>query len=424
MVLVRHGQSSWNTKGWIQGRCDESVLTVIGQQQANSCQVALGSVQFDQGFVSPLQRAQQTAHTIWNHRLEPLTNLEQLYEIDMPAFEGLTAQEVTLRFPELAFSYRYDPANLVLDGRYPVRELWTQAQAAWTEILASPGHCLLIVAHNAINQALLATALGMGPAKYRSLVQSNGGISVLNFADNGQVQLESLNQTAHLGQGFPARKGATRILLIRHGETDWNHAGRFQGQIDVPLNATGLDQAQKTATLLQAMPIDQLISSPLQRPLETAKALLRYHPQLPLILMDDLQEISHGTWEGKFQAEVEASYPGMLAMWEQHPETVQMPEGENLQQIWERTGRVWHEILRQASGKTSVVVAHDAINKAVLCLLLGLNPAAFWYFKQGNGAVTIMDYPEGIDQPGVLTCMNYTAHLSNTVFDCTAAGAL
>ena len=101
-----------------------------------------------------------------------------------------------------------------------------------------------------------------------------------------------------------------------------------------------------------------------------------------------------------------------------------MPEGENLQQVWERAIATWNEIVAtyaEATPKTGIVVAHDAINKVILCYLLGLQPADFWKIKQGNGAVSVIDYPQG--KPPVLQAINITSHLGG-ILDQTAAGAL
>ena len=136
-----------------------------------------------------------------------------------------------------------------------------------------------------------------------------------------------------------------------------------------------------------------------------------------------MREISHGLWEGKFESEIESSYPGLLEEWKTSPETVQMPEGENLQEVWQRAIASWRNIVQSVSG-TGIVVAHDAINKAILCHLFGLEPEHFWKFKQGNGAVSVIDYPHGPEGLPVLQAMNVTTHLSGSVFDQTAAGAL
>jgi probable phosphoglycerate mutase len=105
-----------------------------------------------------------------------------------------------------------------------------------------------------------------------------------------------------------------------------------------------------------------------------------------------------------------------------------MPEGENLQQVWERAVAAWQEIVatytNSDSPQTGIVVAHDAINKVILCYLLGLKPDNFWNIKQGNGAVSVIDYPKGSEEQPVLQAINITTHLSDGILDRTAAGAL
>jgi probable phosphoglycerate mutase len=99
-----------------------------------------------------------------------------------------------------------------------------------------------------------------------------------------------------------------------------------------------------------------------------------------------------------------------------------------LQQVWDRVKVDWEAIVREYAAsetpRSGIVVAHDAVNKAILCELFDLPPEFFWNFKQGNGAVSIIDYPDGAEGLPVLQSMNITSHLSGGVFDQTAAGAL
>jgi probable phosphoglycerate mutase len=84
----------------------------------------------------------------------------------------------------------------------------------------------------------------------------------------------------------------------------------------------------------------------------------------------------------------------------------------------------WNRIVAGLDpSETALVVAHDAVNKAILCALLGLGPEAIWSIKQGNGGVTVIDYPGGAGTAPVVSCLNLTAHLGG-VIDRTAAGAL
>ncbi|NET06370.1 MAG: histidine phosphatase family protein [Symploca sp. SIO2B6] len=445
VIIVRHGQSTYNNQKIIQGRCDESVLTEKGCADARQVGAALSSLEFDAIYCSPLKRAQQTAEIILSslHSPPQLHSLDKLMEVDLPLWEKMRKSDVETKFPDQYRCWKERPDEFYMtittaegsSKHFPVLDLHEQARQFWQEILPRhQGKTILIVAHNGINRCLISTAIGVSPACYHTIQQSNCCINVLNFTGSwgDTVQLESLNQISHLGQTLPTpREGnrGLRLLLVRHGETEWNRASRFQGQIDVPLNDNGRRQGQQVAEFLKDIPIDSAISSPLLRPKETAELTLKFHPHVKLELQDDLREISHGLWEGKLESEIKQEYEQLLRQWQEAPATVQMPEGENLQQVWERAIATWGEIIKSVAVSetklhTVLVVAHDAINKVILCHILGLTPESFWNIKQGNGAVSVIDYPQGLEKAPILEAMNITAHLSGGVLDKTAAGAL
>ncbi|MGF1482103.1 MAG: histidine phosphatase family protein [Cyanophyceae cyanobacterium] len=436
VIIVRHGQSSYNAQQKIQGRCDESILTEKGRADARTVGHTLAQYHFDAFYCSPLQRAKETAAIIHECLTAPpsLQPSEQLLEVDLPLWEKLTKQEVQSKFAEDYRCWKERPHEfkMVLAQRehFPVLALYRQAEQFWQETL--PHHqnqTIVIVAHNGINRCLMMSALGMPPERYHSIQQSNCNINVLNFngAWGEPVQLESLNQTAHMGVALPPPRPSQqglRLLLIRHGETEWNRASRFQGTRDIPLNDRGRGQAKLAAEFLKEIALDFAVSSPMLRPKETAEIVLQPHADVPLVTYPPLQEIGHGLWEGKLESEIEAEFPGLLTQWKERPETVQMPEGENLQQVWDRAIATWNEIVAtyaDTAPKTGIVVAHDAINKVILCYLLGLQPADFWKIKQGNGAVSVIDYSLG--KSPVLQAINITSHLGG-ILDKTAAGAL
>jgi broad specificity phosphatase PhoE len=447
VILVRHGESTFNAERRVQGHCNQSALTERGQEDARRVGAALANIPFQAAYCSPLQRAQQTMAQIVAAQPQSLTVQlsDQLKEINLAEWEGMRFQDVETQFPDGYAIWRDRPQDLEMtrsteqgeERYYPVRSLFEQARQFWQDILPHHlGETLLVVAHSGINRALIGTALGMDVHHYRCLDQANCGINVLNFpAGWGEpAQLESLNLTAQLGQKVPnprAGQGGIRLLLVRHGETQWNREKRFQGQIDIPLNETGYQQAAAVAQYLSDVPIHRAITSPLLRPKQTAEAILAQHPEVELELWDGLKEISHGLWEGKLEAEIEAEYPGDLKQWQRSPETVQMPEGENLQQVWERSAATWDEIVRstaevkdlpEGAVTTVLVVAHDAVNKAILCHIMGWGPEYFWRFKQGNGAVSVIDYPQGIEGIAILRASNITT--GESILDQTAAGAL
>ena len=442
VIIVRHGQSTYNAQKIIQGRCNESVLTDRGIKDAQLVGKALSSLQIDAFYCSPLQRAKQTAEIILSSlknspQLQPT---DKLMEIDLPLWEKLKKDEVNTKFAKEYRQWKEEPHEFKMtlaDGidHYPVDSLYKQARGFWQDTISKhQGQTILITAHNGINRCLIMSAIGMKSDRYHSIQQSNCCINILNFTgDYGDpVQLESLNQTSHLGIPIPPVRpphNGPRLLMVRHGETNWNKESRFQGIKDIPLNENGRSQGRKAGAFLQDVQIDFAVSSSMLRPKETAEIILQHHPNVSLSAVPELIEICHGLWEGMLETEIQADYRDLLQQWKDKPETVQMPEGENLQQVWDRGVAAWNKIVAEYSNtetpQTGLIVAHDAINKVILCYLLGLEPKNFWNIKQGNCAVSVIDYPQGASGKPVLQAINITTHLSDgSIIDKTAAGAL
>ncbi|MEM8505433.1 MAG: histidine phosphatase family protein [Cyanobacteria bacterium P01_D01_bin.1] len=459
VIIVRHGQSTSNASRVIQGHHDQAVLTELGEQQASTVGETLSGLALDAVYASPLKRARRTCEIITetiksSENAVPAVQItDQLKEINLPLWESKSFDEVEANYPEMYRAWRSLPNEFKMplpneDGSttdfYPVREIWQRAALFWQTVLEKhAGQTVLLVAHSAINRALVGSAIGLGPESLNSMGQDNCAINILNFTSQDSqaatVQLELLNLTSHLGQPIPSRKSrykGPRLLLVRHGETNWNRDGRFQGQIDIPLNENGHRQAAQAGEFLKAIKIDAAVSSSMLRPKETAEGILKHHSDIRLETTEQLWEISHGEWEGMLETEIESGYPGLLDQWQRQPETVQMPAGENLEDVWARAKKGWGDIVaaysedvaaeaeHRETPPTVMVVAHDAINKAILCQLFGLGPEKFWQFKQGNGAVSVIDYHGGPDSAPVLSAANITTHLSGSIFDQTAAGAL
>jgi len=442
LVLVRHGLSTFNLEHRIQGRDDLSALAPEGRDQALRTGEALREVPVAALYASPLSRARDTATLLAQAAgldLAPRLD-EDLLEVDLAPWSGLRRQEVRERFPAEARLWREAPETLELEradgGRFrPLPDLMAQAGRFLERLLERHAEALrdgasegvLVVAHNAILRALVLRALGLQAEGFRRLRMDNAAISVLNLTREPgealEVQVESLNNSTHLGVALPPAQGR-RLLLVRHGETDWNREGRFQGQIDIPLNARGLNQAKAARDFLAPVAIQRAYTSTMARPRQTAEVILEPHPGVPLTSTRGLVEIGHGRWEGCLEKEIAATWPALLAAWKREPHTVTMPEGETLRQVWDRSVATWQTIARGLSAEeTALVVAHDAVNKTILCALLGLSPADIWMVKQGNGGVSVIDYPQGPTGRPVVTCLNLTGHLGG-VLDRTAAGAL
>ena len=438
LLLVRHGLSSFNLERRIQGRDDLSDLTDTGHDQARRLGSSLADVPLDAVYSSRLRRAAATTASLLEARGgdTPATVFDDgLLEVDLEPWAGLGIDALKQEHSEAYATWKKQPLELELqrgDGsRYrPLAELMEQARNFIRDLTArhpvEQDATVLVVAHNAILRCLMLVLLGEPDHGFRRLRVDNTSLSVFNIrpGENGpQVQIECLNSTTHL-QPLPEKGKNSRLILVRHGETDWNKAGRFQGQIDIPLNENGRRQAAAARDFLKDIPIDRAWSSTLSRPTETAQIILEAHPDVPLTQIDGLVEIGHGVWEGKLESEIREDWSELLDTWKRAPETVQMPEGETIQDVWARSVRSWGEIAAELKPEETVlVVAHDAVNKTILCDLLGLTPADIWAVKQGNGGVTVVDIAADPGQPAVVTCLNLTSHFGS-VIDRTAAGAL
>ncbi|KAJ6739370.1 BROAD-SPECIFICITY PHOSPHATASE YOR283W-RELATED [Salix koriyanagi] len=407
VVLVRHGQSTWNEEGRIQGSSDFSVLTKKGEGQAETSRQMLIDDSFDVCFSSPLIRSKRTAEIIWGSRKVNMITDSDLREIDLYSFQ----HEGKAKFGAAFRQWQIDAANFNIDGHFPVRELWGRARNCWNKILAHESRSVLVVAHNAVNQALVATAIGLGTEYFRILLQSNCGVSVLDFAprvDGGDgspcICLNRLNQTPEspVAAGSSAgRKTCKRIILVSHGTTqrDTEATSLYSGT--QPMNMLGIIQSQKTAELL----LDQNLS-PECKKLQIAWVLTvcpRYVEMKQIQELDvrDILQLSN-----KDATEVPLLQPGFLNRF----------EDEALSALWEQSGKAWQSLLNELSDESKpekivVAVGDPAIHIALMGHCLNLTADWMGSFHLDAGSISVLDFPDGPTGRGTIRCINYTAHL-------------
>ena len=290
LILVRHGLSSFNLQKRIQGRNDLSTLTDQGILQAKQAGKELAKIPIKKVYSSPLQRAADTATTLIQERSDNPQVIfdENLLEVDLFAWSGLTIEEVKSKFPDDYLIWKNDPNELVLNNKegkeyFPIKELMNQATKFINQLLKddqpNKDSNILIVGHNAILRCLILKLLGEPKNGFRRLKVDNASISLVKVNKKGNetyhTQIESLNNTTHLGYPVPQKGRKARLVLVRHGETNWNKEGRFQGQIDIPLNENGKDQARKTFEYLRNISFNKAFSSSMHRPYETAQIILQ-----------------------------------------------------------------------------------------------------------------------------------------------------
>jgi len=185
----------------------------------------------------------------------------------------------------------------------------------------------------------------------------------------------------------------TDIILVRHGETDWNVAEVFRGRVDVELNATGVKQAELLAEYLSNLGLSAIYSSPLRRALRTAE-VIGGHNQLEVAVAPGLIDIDYGEWQGLSHQEVKARYKELYAGWVNCPEQVRMPAGESLDDVRQRAMAVVEDVIDRHEGIV-ILVSHRVVNKVLICALLGLDNSRFWNIRQDISGITGFTYEKG-----------------------------
>jgi broad specificity phosphatase PhoE len=200
---------------------------------------------------------------------------------------------------------------------------------------------------------------------------------------------------------------ATTILLVRHGETDWNREKVFRGVYDVPLNDNGLHQAGLVAEALSSQVIDVAYTSPLSRAAETASIALETH-SIHARPHDGLLDFNYGDWTGKAEAEVASRWPEAYAAWNAHPAEAHIPGGDTLKDVYHRAFVAMEEIARSHDGQTVALFAHRVINKLLILGALGLTLDRFPFILQGNCCINKFIKVEG---GYLIEYLNDTSHI-------------
>jgi broad specificity phosphatase PhoE len=200
----------------------------------------------------------------------------------------------------------------------------------------------------------------------------------------------------------------TTLILVRHGQTEWNRVERFRGRYDIPLNSTGLKQAQLTARYISKRwkPV-AVYCSPLERAMQTAK-LIAEEFHLSAFSTDGLIDIDYGSWQGSTPEEVERQWPELLSDWYETPDTVKIPEGETLKQVGNRAMSAIGEMVDRHRNQQIVLVSHTVVNRLILLRTLGLGDDRFWCLRQEPCAINEIEYSE---KGYRVISMNETCHL-------------
>lgn len=198
-----------------------------------------------------------------------------------------------------------------------------------------------------------------------------------------------------------------RLILVRHGQTEWNAGGRYQGQSNVALSDTGRKQARFLAERFPVRQLDAIYTSDLDRAKETAECVGK---RLGLTVCPEkaFRELSFGDWEGLTYQEISSRWPEEAEKLFTAPDELVIPHGETFRDLQKRALDKIYSLYEKHIDQTVAVFAHGAINKTILAGLMHIPLHYLWSLRQDNTAVNILRLDDGYV---MVELINSTSHL-------------
>ncbi len=199
----------------------------------------------------------------------------------------------------------------------------------------------------------------------------------------------------------------SRLLLVRHGITEFNSARRFMGYSDIELSAAGYRQVEQLRDRLMNDKIDAVYSSDLRRALVTAEIISSGH-KVDIVICPELREVNYGNVEGLTFEEISRLYPEVAESLTNFSLRLKFPGGEGFEGFIERAGKFLDKLKRHTSSQTMLIVSHSGPLRVLVCRLLGIDVGHWWQIRLDNASLSIVEtYSRG----AVVSLLNDTAHL-------------
>jgi len=200
----------------------------------------------------------------------------------------------------------------------------------------------------------------------------------------------------------------TTIILVRHGQTEWNRDDRFRGHADVPPDNTGVAQAEATAARIVAQwkPV-AVYAGPLSRTIRTGEAVAQ-SLDLRVEVEQGLLDVNCGEWQGLNLDEVRRRWRAEFNAYLHAPAKFRFPGGESLEHARDRAWKSTQRLAGRHSDETIVLVSHTALNRLILLSLLGLDSRGFWRLRQDTCGISVFELGQA---RATLLILNDTSHL-------------
>jgi phosphoserine phosphatase len=200
----------------------------------------------------------------------------------------------------------------------------------------------------------------------------------------------------------------SRIYIVRHGETEANKEELFRGRKDIPLNDTGMAQAEKTGRCFADKRIGRVVSSPLLRARQTSEPIGKW-VKVAVEEAEEFTDMDFGIWEGLPLRDVKRLYPEDFALWAGSPQRLSLKDAESLVSVRRRLKKGLSRVLAEAN-ENIVIVTHRVICKVMVLHFLNISSSHFWDIKFDEGSVTII---ENDGRRSWLCVLNDTCHLNH-----------
>lgn len=185
------------------------------------------------------------------------------------------------------------------------------------------------------------------------------------------------------------KKMSTKVILIRHGETEWSYQKRYCGFTDIELNEKGRQQARRLLKRLSKEKIHKVYSSDMKRTVQFAKIVFK---DLPVEELLDLREMNLGIFEGLTYQDIMEKYPRVYGEWLGSPLDIIIPRGEGLKILARRVRKALRRILYQNSNKTVAVFTHGGPIRVISCDILKLDLKEIWQIEIGLASISIIEF--------------------------------
>jgi broad specificity phosphatase PhoE len=367
VTFIRHAETNANRASRWQGTAD-SGISPHGEEQL----VALANRQNGDGpdvlVASDLPRTMRTASILG----DPIPNAAWR-EFGVGDWEGLTTAEITDRFPGQMEAF-FQGEDVAPGGGERMSNFGERVNAAFSELVGAldDDQSATVVTHGGVIWAIMGRIIGRRDGPLKMIPSHNTASTVIRVEADGDAQIQIFNDASHLSS-VPTQFGpqGTTVSLFRHGQTEANVSGRWQGRTDSPLTALGRQQVKSASSIVPM--IDALFTSPLGRTVETATIIGGAIGVVP-VNAEGLIEMSFGSWENLTMDEAVIDDPELFEMiYGRGEDLPRGRDGESFAQAGERVLATVESLAANTPHGHIGAVSHGAAIRAYVTNVVGLS---------------------------------------------------